>query len=145
MANLVIYDSQYGNTEQVAWEIAAVIGGKAMKVQHFKKEALNGVALLVVGCPIHGWRPSKPVADFLAALAPNSLQGIKVAAFDTRIKGFFSGSASDSLNKSLINLGGKSIVPPGKFIVKGTEGPLVDGELENAKSWAKKILENLKD
>lgn len=144
MIKLVIYDSQFGNTEQVAWTISDIIGGKALKVQNFKKEMLEGLSLLIVGCPIHGWRPTKPVTDFLAALAPNSLKGINVAAFDTRIKGYFSGSASDSLNKSLISLGGKSIVPPGKFIVKGTEGPLIDGELENAKQWAKKILENTK-
>lgn len=144
MSNLVIYDSQYGNTEQVAWVISGIIGGKAVKVQNFKKEMLEGVSLLIIGCPIHGWRPSKPAADFLASLPPDSLKGKSIAAFDTRIKGFFAGSASDKVNKKLIELGGKSVMPPGKFIVKGKEGPLEEGELESAKEWAKKILEELK-
>ena len=35
--------------------------------------------------------------------------------------------------------GGELITPPEGFYVEGTEGPLVQGELERAESWAKKI------
>lgn len=140
MRSLVVYDSYYGNTQKIAETVADEIEGRLVKVQDFRKEILQDVTLLIVGCPIHGWRPSKPIADFLASLPRESLKGVEVAAFDTRIKGFFSGSASDKVNKKLVELGGKSVAPPGKFIVKGKTGPLAEGELENAKLWAGDIM-----
>ncbi len=142
MANLVIYDSLFGNTQKIAEAIAGVTGGKAVRIQDFKKEMLEGVLLLIVGCPIHAWRPSKPTLDLLASLSPDSLKGKSVAVFDTRIKSFLSGSASDKVDKKLVSLGGVSVAPPGKFFVKGKEGPLLEGELENAKNWFRDILEN---
>lgn len=146
MANLVLYDSQYGNTEKIAQTIGDVVGAKIIKVQDFKKEMLEGVYLLIVGCPIHGWRPSELTRSFLAALPPDSLKGINVAAFDTRIRILFlSGSASDKVNTRLVELGGNSVVEPGKFIVKETEGPLIEGEVERAKIWAKHILKKVND
>ena len=144
MANLIVYDSMYGNTEKVAKAIAQVIGGKTVRVQDFKPEMLKGISLLVVGCPIHGWRPSEATVSFLSALSPESLKGVSVVAFDTRIKGFFSGSASDKVDKKLASLGGKPVASPGKFIVKGKEGPLAEGELSKAKHWAEHVLENAK-
>lgn len=142
MAKLVVYDSQYGNTKKIAEEIAGVIGAKAVRVQDFSPGMLQGISHLVVGCPVHAWRLSRPAAEFLSSFPPGSLKGVKVAAFDTRIKGFLSGSASDKVEKQLVNLGGDPVVSPGKFIVKGSEGPLEEGELENAKHWARHILEN---
>ena len=35
--------------------------------------------------------------------------------------------------------GGKLAAPPEGFIVLGTQGPLLDGELERAAKWAKDI------
>lgn len=143
MANLIVYDSQYGNTQKIAEAIAEIVNGTAIKAQEFKPELLKGVSLLIVGSPIHGWKPSEATLNFLASLSRESLKGMNVAAFDTRIKMFFAGSASDKIDKQLVALGGRSIAPPAKFIVKGKEGPLLEGELENAKHWARHILENL--
>lgn len=142
MACLIIYDSLYGNTQKIADAMANVNGCNSVRIQDFKKELLEGVLLLIVGCPIHGWQPSKPTLNFLSSLPPGSLKGIKVAAYDTRIKTFFSGSASDKVNKKLVSFGGVSVAPPGKFFVKGKEGPLADGEMENAKNWFRDIMEN---
>lgn len=140
MESLIIYDSQFGNTQKIAEVVADVVEGTVVRVQDFKIEMLKGITLLIVGSPIHAWRPSQPIADFLASLPEGSLKGVEVAAFDTRVKGILSGSASDKIDKKLVELGGKSVAPPGKFIVKGKTGPLVDGELENAKLWAGDIL-----
>jgi len=143
MQNLVIYDSQFGNTQKVAEVIADTLKAPAVKVADFKPEILKNISLLVVGCPIQGWRPIQSVADFLSSLPPNSLKGINVAAFDTRIKIFFSGSASDKITDALENLGGTPIVAPTNFIVKGKVGPLLDGELDKARLWAQKILDKI--
>ena len=141
MIKIVIYDSLYGNTEKIAKAIADIIGGEAVRVQDFKQALLENAALLVVGCPIHAWRPSEATRDFLESLPRDGLNGIKIAAFDTRVKGFFSGSASDKIDKKLVSLGGRSVTAPNKFIVKGKEGPLAEGELEKARIWARDILE----
>jgi len=139
----VIYDTLYGNTKQVAEAIAVVLGTKAFNVRYFKIEMLRGVSLLIVGCPIHAWHPSEATLNFIASFPPDSLKGMKIAAFDTRVKVFFSGSASDKVDKKLVSLGGKSVIRPGRFYVQGKEGPLVEGELENARSWAREILEEV--
>jgi hypothetical protein len=36
--------------------------------------------------------------------------------------------------------GANPIVPPESFIVSGREGPLADGELERARTWARQIM-----
>jgi flavodoxin len=140
MKTLVVYDSQFGNTKKVAETVAAVLKGKAVNVSDFHDEMLKGVTVLIVGSPILGWRPSVKTATFLSSLLPGSLVAMSVAAFDTRVNVFFSGDASKKIEKQLVSFGGKQIVPPGKFYVKGKEGPLTEGELEKAKTWAKAIL-----
>jgi flavodoxin len=139
MTSLVIYDSLFGNTKKVAETIAEELKGKAVNIRDFKNEMLEGISLLIVGSPINGWRPTKSITKFLSSLPAESLKGINTAAFDTRIEIFFSGDASGKIDKLLASLGGKSISKPGKFYVKGKEGPLIDGELENVKFWAKEI------
>lgn len=140
MESLVLYDSCFGNTKMIAELIAEIIKGKVSKVQDFRSWMLDGISLLIVGCPVHAWRLSKPILEFLASLPAGALKGKNVAAFDTRIKIFFSGSASDKVDRDLTLLGGKSVIAPDKFFVRGKKGPLVEGQLEKARQWAKLIL-----
>jgi flavodoxin len=139
MNSLIIYDSQFGNTRKVAEEIAGTLKGKAIYVKDFKKNMLKSLNLLVVGSPIQAWRPTKQISDFLSSLPTGCLKGIKVTAFDTRVKIFFSGDAAGKINVALEKLGGEIVSTPQKYYVKGKEGPLVEGELDNARNWAKKI------
>ncbi len=136
---LVVYDSQFGNTKEIAEAIAQSLNGKTVRVQDFTDKILKEVTLLIAGCPIHGRRPSKSMIAFLESLPDCSLNGIQVASFDTRVKFFFAGDAAGKINKKLIQLGGVSVVIPEKFFVKGKEGPLSNGELERAKKWAQQL------
>ncbi len=52
--------------------------------------------------------------------------------------------AAGGIANSLKAQGGHPAAPPEGFIVKGREGPLKDGELERAASWAKGITESRK-
>ncbi len=140
MSALVIYDSLYGNTQKVADAIAKGVKGKSVRVGEFKKEMLKGITLLIVGSPIHGWKPSEDTIFFLNSLAPGSLKGIKVAAFDTRVRLFIHGDAAGKIDAQLVALGGKSAAPPTGFIVEGKEGPLAKGEIEKATKWAANLL-----
>lgn len=153
MKSLILYDSLYGNTQKVAEAIAAALNSKgsvtSLKVSDFKTESLKQVGLLIIGTPVHGGQPSQPTQAFLASLSPNSLTGIKVAAFDTRfdiekqnmalrllMKTI--GYAAPRLLHSLSQKGGQPLLAEG-FIVNGKEGPLAKNELDRATAWAKQL------
>lgn len=136
MRSLVIFDSNFGNTKKIAEVIAETLGTNAVLVSDVKGDYLSGINLLVVGSPINAWRPTAKIRTFLSALKPAQLKKISVATFDTRVKMFISGNAAKKIAKALTESGGELITPPLGFYVKDNEGPLLDGEIEKAKSWA---------
>ncbi len=88
MKALVVYDSDYGNTEKVARAIAESFGGESAKViraGQASPDMLIDSEMLIVGSPTQGFRPTKPVTGLLGLLPRNALDGKHVAAFDTRI------------------------------------------------------------
>ena len=157
MKAMVVYDSAYGNTAQVAQAIGDALGApedvQVREAAGVQAEHLAGVSLLVVGSPTQKFSPTGPATRFLKRIPGNGLAGVKVAAFDTRfidseiekvrILAFLVsifGYAAKPLAKRLQKLGGELAVPPEAFYVGGTEGPLLDGELERAAAWAGQIL-----
>ena len=153
MRILIVFDSFFGNTEQIAYAINNSLAAKFIveicRVNEFKIEYLNGLQLLIVGSPTRGFKPSTAIKDFFAKIPANGLKGIKVAAFDTRISPEDANSrvynllsntfgyAAESMAKMLVKKGGEMIIAPGGFIVKDTEGPLKEGELTRAADWLK--------
>jgi flavodoxin len=140
MSSLIIYDSNYGNTKLVAEAIAQDLQTTAISVDAVKPEHLTGLTLLIVGSPIIAWRPTIKMANWLAGLKPDQLRGVKVAAFDTRVKLFIHGNAAKLIGDALVRLGAMLVSKPEGFIVNGKAGPLAAGELERAKGWAKELL-----
>jgi len=139
MNALVVYDSNYGNTKKVAEVIAKELRTKAHSVSNLKENELMDIKLLVVGSPINAWGPTGKIKKFLSNFYEDQLNGVKVAAFDTRVKLFIHGDAAGKISRQLEKAGGKIAAKPQGFTVKGTEGPLLDGELEKAAQWAKSI------
>jgi flavodoxin len=143
MKVLVIYDSMYGNTEKIARAIGEVITGevKVLRVAEVTLSELESIDLLVVGSPTQGGRPTTAIQAFLNQL-PETIKGMKVAAFDTRfttrLVGIF-GYAAGRIANNLKEKGGNLIAPPEAFFVKGKGGPLKDREVERAATWAKGI------
>ena len=143
MKAVVLYDSAYGNTRRIAEAIAASLEGvdaQAVQVPDFSPESLAPGDLLVVGSPINGWRPTPIISAALEALDREQLRGIRAAAFDTRVRLFIHGDAAGKLSKELGSRGAEIISAPQPFYVKGTEGPLQDGEVEKAEFWARSLL-----
>jgi flavodoxin len=158
---LVIYDSYFGNTEQVAQAISQVLGSageiQTLRVGMLQPDQLKGLQLLVVGSPTRGFKPTEAISDLLKGLPKNHLKGTKVAAFDTRfteeeikssakflpfmVKIF--GYAAKPIADRLQEKGGELVEPPEGFYVRGTEGPLLEGELSRAAEWAQRILTHL--
>jgi len=91
--------------------------------------------------------PTPAIRDFLNKVPEPSLKGINVAAFDTRIPTKLVrvfGYAAGRIAGNLKGKGGTLVASPEGFFVKGTKGPLREGELERAADWAKGILESKK-
>jgi len=155
MKALVIYDSFFGNTEKIAQAIGQAHGARGeiqvLRVSNAKPEDLAGVNLLIVGSPTRAFRPTPAISNFLDGIPAGGLRGVKVAAFDTGIPAqdapsilrFFIklfGYAAKPIADKLTKKGGELAVPPEGFFVKGSQGPLQEGELERAANWAKRIL-----
>jgi flavodoxin I len=154
MKTLIIYDSFFGNTEQIAraaGQSLNVGNDGILRVDDVKPEHLKGVDLLIVGSPTRGFRPSEKTAAFLKALPADACKGTKVAAFDTRIAVNeikqaplrflvkLGGYAAAPIAKQLQAKGGTLVMPPEGFFVKDRQGPLKPGEIERAQNWAVSI------
>ena len=154
---MVVYDSMYGNTKQVAEAIGLALGSpddvEIVRASDARPTQLAGLTLLIVGSPTQKFRPLGAVTSFLKSIPGNELHGVKVAAFDTRftestvekvrILAFFVkifGYAAKPIADRLQSKGGELVVPPAWFYVADTEGPLLEGELERAAAWAKQIV-----
>jgi hypothetical protein len=162
MKAVVIYESMFGDNQQVARAIAgglteAGVPAEAIEVGVAPTTIGDDVDLLVVGSPNHAWSMPRPntrqnaaeqadgplvsqgigVREWLGAatLAP----GVRTVAYDTR------GSrpkavvamdhASSSIEKALAKLGGTRLVPAEHFRVVDMKGPLEPGEPERAHAW----------
>lgn len=155
MKALVIYDSVFGNTEKIAQAIGSAVGTKkdvmVKRVVDVDEKDLVGLDLLLVGSPTRGFRPIESVSKFLNALSSTSLQGVKAAAFDTRIplesiqsKAFRfiikkGGYAAPVIAKKLEKNGATIMAAPEGFFVEESEGPLANGEIERAAQWGKQL------
>lgn len=155
----VVYDSFFGNTEQIAQAIGKGLGTaaevKVLRVTEAKAGHLAGGNVLVVGSPTRGFRPSEALQKWLKGLPANSLAGMKVAAFDTGFaladikQGFLRvlvkwfGYAAKPIAVQLQKKGGPLVLPPEDFWVLGTEGPLKQGELERAAAWGQRLRQSL--
>src|SRR5450830_662114 len=144
MPTRVVFDSNHGNTKTIAEAIASGIGNGATAQPVSEVTAANLDAdVLILGCPIIGWRPSQRMQDFLAGLSAGQLRGTKAAAFDTRVRLFIHGDAAGKVSRALEEAGARIVAKPRGFIVMGTEGPLADGEVDKAVAWGRAIASEL--
>ncbi len=139
MHTLVIYDSKFGNTRNVAIAIADAMrtaGDATVEVQSTEEfiSFPEGLDLLVLGAPTQAHGVEATMRDFVASLPMARLENLPVAVFDTRVHWpkLLSGSAAESIAKSLTRNGGVLVEEPESFFVDGREGPLSDGELRRA-------------
>jgi flavodoxin I len=149
MKALVVYDSVYGNTGEIAKAIGEAVPGdaKVLRASQVSPSHLKTFDLLFVGAPTHGGRPTEPMQDLLKQVQVPDLEGVNVAAFDTRLTARWVrifGYAAGRIASKLEEMGATLVGSPEGFFVKGTKGPLKEGELERAADWAKEIVESAK-
>ncbi len=164
MKIIVVYESLWGNTAAIARAIAAGIGpeAQALSTAEATAEALAGVDLIVAGAPVLAFSlPSDKIRESIrvdprhASTSPDfshpSMRAWlaalpagrgRSAAFETRIW-WSPGGATGAIVRGLERAGYRSAGKAQRFIVKGTYGPLRDGELERARLWGVELAKTI--
>lgn len=168
MRALVVYESMYGNTREIASNIAdglrADFDVTLVSVAEATPELVAGADLLVAGAPTHMHGLSSIVTRQMAARAaakngsglrmdpdadgPGLPEWLKdlwrrdglAAAFDTRINSIpvITGRACRAIARLLKRRGYRLVASPESFLVSW-ETTLVDGETARARQWGKTV------
>lgn len=175
MKAVVVYESMYGNTHEIAGAIAAGLESafvvELLPVANAPRDGVPEADLLVVGGPTHVHGMSRPAsraaavetAEKDAALdldadAPGpglrewiaglpKVEGAFAAAFDTRVDKalFITGSAARSIAKHLRHHHFELLTEPASFLVEDSDGPLKVGEVERARAWGAELARRWSD
>ena len=157
MQALVVFESMFGNTQEVARAIAdglsTRMGVEIVEVGVAERRA--DVDLLVVGGPTHAFGMTRPrtradaaqqqggpvisggdgVREWLESLG-DLPSGVRAAAFDTRVSHpRMPGSAAHAIHKRLRRAGAELVADPASFWVEGSQGPLLIDETSRAREW----------
>jgi hypothetical protein len=160
MRALVIYESMFGNTRDVAEAIGRGLSGHLpttiLECGSATTTIPEDVGVLVVGAPTHAFglprastrksareKAQVPVIskgtglrEWLDAMSFDAGAAPAVAAFDTRAKSpRLPGSAAAKALRHLRRAGATALCKPRSFWVLGTTGPLEDGALAAATEW----------
>lgn len=146
MKILVLYDTQYGNTQRLADEIADHLPGDVnlKLVGDCQPQEISEYQLVFMGSPTHGADASDHFKTVFGKLESEDIRGVPIGVFDTRMTLFLLrpfGFAAPKIAQRIRSLGGTVIGEAAGFIVSGGEGPLAEGELERAQRWALDIRE----
>ncbi|MCW2760160.1 MAG: hypothetical protein JWR85_361 [Marmoricola sp.] len=162
MRALLVYESMFGNTEEIALAVAEGVGKEMEVVVREVSEAPSPgsppVDLIVVGGPTHAFSLSRPStrADAVKQGATPGKEGTglrdwlthlddgphveKVACFDTRVAKARRLPGSAARKAVRLALGhGYASAGSESFWVEGTTGPLLPGELDRARDWGQRL------
>ena len=147
MNTLAIYDTEFGNTERIAKAITDTLQqygqARILRIRHTHPLELQGVDLLILGCPTKRFRPTRAMRSLLEYIPVDALSRLTIACFDTRseLSPRMTGSAAEFMARELSRRGASHLLPSESFFVKGIHGDLEDGELERAGNWARMLCE----
>jgi hypothetical protein len=169
MRAVIVYESMFGNTRQIAQAIAEGFGPGAdvrvLGVADADAAALEGAGLVVIGGPTHAWSMSRPGtrkgapgyttkagSDLVLEPGADTGPGVRewlaslgqtsarAAAFDTRIK------APAALTGRASRAINRSLARHGLAVVAGPESFFVDkkshlvpGETDRARAWGARL------
>jgi hypothetical protein len=171
MKIVVVYESMFGNTKEVALRIAdglnrtdEVTFGSTDEID---PSTVGDAALIVAGGPTHAHGMPRRKAHHDVAAAPSMKKygpvlagelsmrewldavpagSVAVASFDTRFDKpkWLTGSAAKKI-AARFETGGHPVVGEESFFVEKTGGPLAPGERERAEEWGKSLAVLLRE
>jgi len=167
MKALVVYESMFGNTEQIARAVAEgleeSVDVQVAEVKDAPGEPDPVVALIVAGGPTHAFSMSRTntradainkgahegerefgLREWIAAL-PSGQHTEKMATFDTKIESMhhLPGSAAKGAAKAARRHGYESAAKAESFYVRDVDGPLLDGEIDRARAWGRRLAASI--
>ncbi len=158
MIALVVFDTEFGNTELIARSIGEGLAslGEVRVTAVAEATLVPPPDLLIVGGPTQRHRMSPALAALLESLPRRSLRGVRAATFDTRYRmaRLLSGSAATDAARRLGRAGCQMIAPPESFFIERDRPPegekrrhhleqLEQGERERARQWAADLAASL--
>lgn len=163
MKALVVFESMWGNTEQIARAVAAGLGESlevtTVAVTDAPADPGAEFGLVVAGGPTHAFSMSRAntraealnrgapaenvsvgLRDWLSGL-PTGPRCPRIATFDTRVDKVrhLPGSAAKAAGRVAHSHGYPRAGRPHSFWVHDTDGPLLDGELDRARAWGREL------
>jgi len=158
MKGIVVYDTSYGNTEKIAEAIAETLKESGIEVDLFhvkdvKKLSGKNYDFFVLGSPTKFGTMSFTIKFFLGKVKSEEWMSKPFTAFDTenpenveqsRIQNK-EWSAGEKIAEKLREKKMNQLLPVLKALVIGQKGPLVEGEIERTKTYARELAAKLKD
>ncbi len=148
---IVVYESKYGNTRQVAEAIIEGINeiqrieAVLKEPKHVEPTEVLDYDVILIGSPNHFGGPTRGIKKFIDKLGKLPLKEKMFAVFDTYIKGDFEKAVKKMekrINEKVLGL--KQIAPGLSIKVQGMKGPILEEELPKCKDFGKKIANQLK-
>jgi flavorubredoxin len=164
MRALVVYESMFGNTREVAEAVADGLARHGqvdlVEVGQAMLPIPDDLELLVIGGPTHAFSMSRPnsrqsatqqastpvisaatgIREWIARLARTGRK-VDTAVFDTRFAKplWMTGSAARGAAKRIRRMGIPLAAAPQSFFVTGMSGPLAQGEPARAREWGESL------
>jgi len=158
MKGIVVYDTSYGNTKKVAETIAETLKESGIEVDLFhvkdvKKLNAKDHDFFVLGSPTKFGTMSFAVRGFLGKVKSEEWMNKPFAAFDTENPENVERakiekkewSAAEKIAEKLKEKKMNQLLPVLKALVIGQKGPLVEGEIERTKEYARTLAAKLKE
>ena len=163
MRAIVVYESHWGNTAEIARAIAEGIGPEATALNTDEATAslVDECDLVVAGAPIMAFSlPSEAMitnarkdpraphpADVSHPSLRNWLDGLPTsraaaASFETKLR-WSPGGATGAIDDRFHRAGFRTIAKGQKFWVTSSYGPLREGEVERARAWGESLAAQL--
>jgi flavodoxin I len=152
MKGIVVYDTSYGNTQKIAETIAETLKEAEIEVElsyvkDVKKPNGKDYDFIVIGSPTKFGSMSLANRFFLGKIKSQEWMNKPFAAFDTenpenieqaRLKNK-EWSAAEKIAEKLKEKNMNQLAPVLKAQVLGQKGPLVEGEIDKTKDYAREL------
>ncbi|MFC1846078.1 flavodoxin family protein [Chloroflexota bacterium] len=143
---IIVYESKWGNTRQVAETIGEGIKENQeseVNVQELGDIDIDKVSeydVILIGSPNHMGGPTRGIKKFIEKLGKLGLEGKRAAVFDTSFTRDYEKAIKRMEFDILKKASGLQLIQPGlSVIVNGTKGPLADGELDKCRDYGIKL------